>query len=392
MKNKNVMFICSRYPSVGGGIEKVTTYLSSSLVEDGYSVCIVGFDKEKSSSGYLLPDNQVEVMNTPNGLDDICSEDNIKFINSVIDSHNIGTIIFQDSYSPVYQILYHIDKAPKIIVVEHNIPTALIDDKVAEFKETRITNAHSLIRKLLFPVIYLKNVYQVKRHHKIMYSLADEYIVLAKAYENTVRRLAGTKDTAGKIHTINNPLTIERPQNLDLSSKNKEILFVGRLTGQKGVDYLLDIWKLFANEENSWILKIVGDGPMKQDMEERILKENIPNVILEGNQKDVEKFYKQSSVVLFTSRFEGWGLVLTEGMAFGNIVMAFDSYGAVHDIIHDGQDGFIIKAFDCKACAKKLILLTQNSALRKKMAENAFKSADRFKMENILSKWETIIY
>ena len=180
MKNKNVMFICSRYPSVGGGIEKVTTYLSSSLVEDGYSVCIVGFDKEKSSSGYLLSDNQVEVMNTPNGLDDICSEDNIKFINSVIDSHNIGTIIFQDSYSPVYQILYHIDKAPKIIVVEHNIPTALIDDKVAEFKETRITNTHSLIRKLLFPVIYLKNVYQVKRHHKIMYSLADEYIVLLK--------------------------------------------------------------------------------------------------------------------------------------------------------------------------------------------------------------------
>lgn len=303
-----------------GGIEKVTTYLSSSLVEDGYSVCIVGFDKEKSSSGYLLSDNQVEVMNTPNGLDDICSEDNIKFINSVIDSHNIGTIIFQDSYSPVYQILYHIDKAPKIIVVEHNIPTALIDDKVAEFKETRITNTHSLIRKLLFPVIYLKNVYQVKRHHKIMYSLADEYIVLAKAYENTVRRLAGTKDTAGKIHTINNPLTIERPQNLDLSSKNKEILFVGRLTGQKGVDYLLDIWKLFANEENSWILKIVGDGPMKQDMEERILKENIPNVILEGNQRNVSNYYKQSAIVCMTSRFEGWPLVLAEGMSYGNVV------------------------------------------------------------------------
>lgn len=385
------MFVCSRYPAVGGGIEKVTTYLSNALADDGYSVCIIGFYKEESSAGYELPKSSVKFLNTPYGLDDILNEGNIKFINDLIRDRNIGTVIFQDSYSPVYQILYHIVKGPKIIVAEHNIPTALIDDKGVEFKEARVTNIRSLIRKILFPIIYLKNVYQVKRHHKIMYELADKYIVLAKAYEGTVKSLVGTNDPSNKIQTINNPLTIAKTEALDLSSKGKEILFVGRLTGQKGVDYLLDVWKMFSEQEQTWKLRIVGDGPMRQEMEERISNENIPNIIFEGNQKDVSQYYKQSQILCVTSRFEGWPLVLTEGMSYGNVVVAFNSYGAVYDIINNGHNGYIIDAFDCKEYTRQLLQLTRDNDLRKKMAENAFNSADRFNMKKIVSKWEIVI-
>lgn len=207
----------------------------------------------------------------------------------------------------------------------------------------------------------------------------------------TVKRLVGTNDPSSKIQTINNPLTIAKPEALDLSSKGKEILFVGRLTGQKGVDYLLDVWKMFSEQEQIWKLRIVGDGPMRQEMEERISNENIPNIIFEGNQKDVSQYYKQSQILCVTSRFEGWPLVLTEGMSYGNIAVAFNSYGAVYDIINNGNNGYIIDAFDCKEYTRQLLQLTRDNDLRKKMAENAFNSSDRFNMKNIVSKWEIVI-
>lgn len=224
-----------------------------------------------------------------------------------------------------------------------------------------------------------------------MYSLADKYVVLANAYKNTVLQLTGVKDKVQKLVTINNPITIEAPNQIDLDAKKKEVLFVGRLTGQKGVDYLLDIWKIFSKQEKSWTLRIVGDGPMKPEMEARIKREQIPNVVFEGNQKNVARYYKQSPILCLTSRFEGWPLVIAEGLLYGNVVIAFNSFGAIHDIIDNGNNGFIIDAFDCKAYAQKLLLLAKDTVLRKSIAETAIKSADRFNMKNIVSQWKSII-
>jgi glycosyltransferase involved in cell wall biosynthesis len=389
---KNILFILSRYPAVGGGIEKVTTYLSNVLQKEGYRVSILSFSRENTEENkYLLPDKGIAVYNTPHGMDDVQNEKNIFYVNKVICDNKIDTVIFQDSYSRACDILYHLKKVHKLIVVEHNVPTALIDDKVAEFKETRISDRQSLIRKIMFPVIYFKNVMQVRNHHRVMYAISDQYVVLSKSYINTVKRLACTKDSQHKILAINNPVTIDIPNHIDLNNKAKEVLFVGRLVSQKGVDYLLNIWKKFIIREGNWILRIVGDGPLRSKIEKRILDEHIKNIILEGNQKNVGKYYQRSSIVCVTSRYEGWSLVLVEAMTYGNVTLAFNSYNAVYDIIRNGENGFIINAFDENSYVDKLLVLTRDNNLRIQMAVNAMKSVNRFTMDSIVKQWEEII-
>lgn len=389
---KNILFILSRYPAVGGGIEKVTTYLSNVLQKEGYRVSILSFSRENTEEDkYLLPDKGIAVYNTPHGMDDVQNEKNIFYVNKVICDNKIDTVIFQDSYSRACDILYHLKKVHKLIVVEHNVPTALIDDKVAEFKETRISDRQSLIRKIMFPVIYFKNVMQVRNHHRVMYAISDQYVVLSKSYINTVKRLACTKDSQHKILAINNPVTIDIPNHIDLNNKAKEVLFVGRLVSQKGVDYLLNIWKKFIIREGNWILRIVGDGPLRSKIEKRILDEHIKNIILEGNQKNVGKYYQRSSIVCVTSRYEGWPLVLVEAMTYGNVTLAFNSYNAVYDIIHNSENGFIINAFDENSYVDKLLVLTKDKNLRMKMAANAMESVKRFTMDSIVKQWEEII-
>ena len=389
---KNILFILSRYPAVGGGIEKVTTYLSNVLQKEGYRVSILSFSRENTEENkYLLPDKGIAVYNTPHGMDDVQNEKNIFYVNKVICDNKIDTVIFQDSYSRACDILYHLKKVHKLIVVEHNVPTALIDDKVAEFKETRISDRQSLIRKIMFPVIYFKNVMQVRNHHRVMYAISDQYVVLSKSYINTVKRLACTKDSQHKILAINNPVTIDIPNHIDLNNKAKEVLFVGRLVSQKGVDYLLNIWKKFIIREGNWILRIVGDGPLRSKIEKRILDEHIKNIILEGNQKNVGKYYQRSSIVCVTSRYEGWPLVLVEAMTYGNVTLAFNSYNAVYDIIHNSENGFIINAFDENSYVDKLLVLTKDKNLRMKMAANAMESVKRFTMDSIVKQWEEII-
>jgi glycosyltransferase involved in cell wall biosynthesis len=389
---KNILFILSRYPAVGGGIEKVTTYLSNVLQKEGYRVSILSFSRENTEENkYLLPDKGIAVYNTPHGMDDVQNEKNIFYVNKVICDNKIDTVIFQDSYSRACDILYHLKKVHKLIVVEHNVPTALIDDKVAEFKETRISDRQSLIRKIMFPVIYFKNVMQVRNHHRVMYAISDQYVVLSKSYINTVKRLACTKDSQHKILAINNPVTIDIPNHIDLNNKAKEVLFVGRLVSQKGVDYLLNIWKKFIIREGNWILRIIGDGPLRSKIEKRILDEHIKNIILEGNQKNVGKYYQRSSIVCVTSRYEGWSLVLVEAMTYGNVTLAFNSYNAVYDIIRNGENGFIINAFDENSYVDKLLVLTRDNNLRIQMAVNAMKSVNRFTMDSIVKQWEEII-
>lgn len=383
---KSILFLLTRYPAVSGGIEKVTTYISNNLIDRGWEVTILAAYKQngtevssiglnKSIPTYLLPDERI-----------FDSEVNIQYLDCLIKEKNIGLIILQDSYSKLYRLLSHIEKAPKIIVTEHNIPTALLVDKVAEFKESKILDIRSFIRKVCFPLLYIKNLIQIKKHHREVYNLADKYVVLSSGYKSIVENLIGHKDSANKITTIHNPITV----NCDLPvpvNKAKECLFMGRLNSQKGVDFLLDIWKLFSIKHNDWVLRVVGDGPLDLKIKQRIIKENIINVILEGRQTDVAFFYAKASILCMTSRYEGWPLVLGEGMKYGCVPIVFNSFAAIKDMIEDGTNGVIIPAYDIERYAYRLSQLVDNPNVLSVMRKSSLIKVKEFEITHIIDEW-----
>jgi len=111
---------------------------------------------------------------------------------------------------------------------------------------------------------------------------------------------------------------------------------------------------------------------------------------LYGPTVDVLKEYSTSSVFVLPSRYEGFGLVLIEAMACGVPVVSFDCENGPRSIISDSFDGFLIPPFDIDAFAEKVILLMTNETLRKKMGENAKKSAIRYDIERIGLQWKQL--
>lgn len=68
---------------------------------------------------------------------------------------------------------------------------------------------------------------------------------------------------------------------------------------------------------------------------------DLEHVSFEGFQQP-KPYYERASILLFTSEYEGFPLVLAECMSFGVIPVVYDSYSAVRDIIDDGKDGVVI--------------------------------------------------
>lgn len=193
-----------------------------------------------------------------------------------------------------------------------------------------------------------------------------------------------------RITSIPNPNTFSVAEP-SLESKEKVILYVGRLVkSEKEPLRLLKIWRYLHKKFPDWQLKIVGDGDEKDNMIAFAKEHQLNNVHFEGSQSDVAQYYRKASFVCLTSNFEGWGMVLTEGMQYGCIPFTFNNYGAAFEIIDDGINGCLIPAFRLKKYASRLSELMENQSKRNEMAKAAIEKVKIFSVENIADKWEQL--
>ena len=168
----------------------------------------------------------------------------------------------------------------------------------------------------------------------------------------------------------------------------ERVIFVGRLDSQKGYQYLNEIWGIVEGRHPDWRLDIYGEGA---DLKENLgLIPKGKNVFPHGQTLDIQDKYKESSILVLTSVYEPFGLVMPESMSCGIPVVAFDCPYGPSEIISDGKDGFLINCYDVEAFADKLCLLMENEALRKQMGQNAILSAQRFTKDKIIPQWNAL--
>ena len=169
--------------------------------------------------------------------------------------------------------------------------------------------------------------------------------------------------------------------------KNKNAIFVGRFSRQKDIGSLLKIWRIIHHRFPDWKLQIYGGfGEEKETVMNAIEKMNI-NINVNHPTSDILEKYCESSILLLTSLFEPFGLVLPEAMSCGLPVVAFDCPYGPNDIIRDGVDGFIVSNRDIDLFAEKVCLLMENYDLRVKMGKEGIKSSFRFEEKNIMPLW-----
>ena len=173
------------------------------------------------------------------------------------------------------------------------------------------------------------------------------------------------------------------------SLDSKVVLFVGRFSDQKDLWSLLSIWKLVHQSHSDWELHVYGEG----EYEARFIHESqVKDINIKVFQPTAHIFekYLSSSMLIMSSIYEPFGLVLPEAMSCGLPVVAFNCPYGPADIINDGQDGFLIENRDVKAFADKVVLLIENQSLRIRLGHVAIQSSFRFQPEKIMPQWESL--
>lgn len=176
-----------------------------------------------------------------------------------------------------------------------------------------------------------------------------------------------------------------------IPTKKKMVLYVGRMENRsKGVDKLIRIWARTEVDFPDWELHLLGDGPDLEKNKAMAEELGLERCRFHGC-CDPEPFYREAAIICLTSYYEGFGMVLLEGMQYGCIPVAFDSYPAVHDLISHMRNGLLVPAFDEKAYARSLASLMNREQLRRVLQQAAKQRAEQFSPERTGQLWQQLI-
>jgi glycosyltransferase involved in cell wall biosynthesis len=170
--------------------------------------------------------------------------------------------------------------------------------------------------------------------------------------------------------------------------QNKQVIAVGRLDAQKGFDKLIHIWKQIADMFPDWKLTIYGSGIDEDFLNALISKYKLCEYIqiLPPTQNILEK-YRESSVFVMTSRYEGMPMTMLEAMSVGLPCVSYNFKCGPKDIITDNVDGYIVDEDDDIKFTECLTELFTNENKRLQMGNAAYLNMMRYTKDNIMKIW-----
>lgn len=156
----------------------------------------------------------------------------------------------------------------------------------------------------------------------------------------------------------------------------------------------LDAWlKLAAKVKEKyahiWFL-LVGDGPLRPDVERWMQELKLDNVVLAGLQKETFRYMAAMDIFLMTSEFEGLPIALLEAMAMKKAI-AITSAGGVKEVIVPGHNGIMVPVEDVMHLEEGILELIKTGSLRNSLGEKARETVEaRFNLKTMVSEVENI--
>lgn len=163
------------------------------------------------------------------------------------------------------------------------------------------------------------------------------------------------------------------------------ILFVGRMVEEyKNISYLIHGFQRLSLSEGEVSLALAGNGTDRHSYEEVIKTHNIPGVRFLGelDHEQLCRVFAAADIMVLPSRSETWGFVLNEAMEFGLPLVVTDAVGAGPDLVHPGENGFIVPSGDECALCEALEKLIKDHELRTTMGEASRRIVEHFSPEN----------
>lgn len=370
-----------------GGVEIVTTVLANKFCSEGHHVVIWAF-KEIENGVSCRVANGVTI---EYGIDYGSSKDNIDRLRECLLRHKISVVI--DQWALTYYVTRTLAKASKglgikIISVYHNNPESNGRLKGVEMEMDRTNN---LIGKCLLRLKYKAFRFITSRSMRYTYQKSNNFIVLSNSFVDCFKRFTGISNPS-KLVVITNPVTIDTDNYVyTAENKEKEIIFCGRLDeNQKRVSRIIDVWSLLEEKNPEWKLTFVGDGEERNNLEAACKRLELKRVFFEGFASPIP-YYKRASILILTSEYEGFPLVLAECMSFGVVPVVYGSYPAVYDIIENEKNGMIIPfspdGFKADLTAKAMSHVMENVEKKNAMALAAIEKSKNYSVDEIYNIW-----
>ena len=170
----------------------------------------------------------------------------------------------------------------------------------------------------------------------------------------------------------------------------KRVIAVGRLDYQKGFDRLIEAWRLVQQREEfqDWQLDIFGQGEWKEMLQGKVNHYGLQDTLhINEPTKNIGEEYANSSLLVMSSNYEGFPMVMIEGMACGLPVVSFDFKCGPKDIIQHEQNGLLVKNGDIPGLAEAMMKVMGDEALRKRMSEEAKKVTETYSEEKVMKQW-----
>lgn len=201
--------------------------------------------------------------------------------------------------------------------------------------------------------------------------------------------LKGTRHKS-QIRTIANPCPFSVQKNIK-EKNTKIVLAVGRLTHIKGFDLLLEAWVKVNRIMPDWKLKIVGEGEERTYLTDFIEKNKLnSSVELTGNTDNISEYYKQAEIFCLSSRFEGFGMVLIEALAFGLPIVSFDCEAGPAEIL-ENTGSVLVTNGDTDFLASSLVELMNDNTKRKNISLKSKKKSEIYQVKHIINQWINLI-
>ena len=283
--------------------------------------------------------------------------------------HDVLSVVNPDF---VVLTTYDFDKFGSILtlpyrfVIESHI---CISDVRQEFRQ------HNVILKLFGK--YLDSI-----HFKTM-NKADALVSLTSADKTNWEKHVNIP-----IFVIPNLVTVYPNDISCYSERSNRIICVGRLTRQKGFDYLIKAWALIANKYPGWKIDIFGSGDLEDFLIQMIDNYNLKeSITINKPTSNIFEEYDRSSIYVLSSRYEGFGLVLLEAMSFGIPCISFNCPHGPSDMITNGEEGILVPVGDINKLAESIEWMITHKEERERMSQNSRKKVEKYLAENIMPQW-----
>lgn len=159
-----------------------------------------------------------------------------------------------------------------------------------------------------------------------------------------------------------------------LDPNRRRLVYSGRLVPVKRVDLLIDAFAAIADRRPEWDLLIVGDGPLRAELEAHVpaaLRDRITWTGFLGEQSEVSALYRLCDVLVLPSDYEPWALVVNEATAAGLAVVASDSVGAAAELVREGVNGRTFRRGDLPSLTDALLDVTDPATIDARRAASA---------------------